>query len=47
MKWLIYGHNGWIGTQVCELLQKESFYSLYKSGLRVDDTKAIYEELKQ
>ena len=47
MKWLIYGHKGWIGTQVIDLLQKESSYTLYKSCLRVDDTQEIMKELQE
>lgn len=46
MKWLVYGSKGWIGKQVCELLDLDNSYALYKSELRVDDTQEIIKELK-
>ena len=45
MKWLLFGHNGWIGTQVCKLLESDNSYTLYKSELRVDDTDKVEKEL--
>tara|TARA_B110000977_G_scaffold84695_1_gene113083 strand:+ start:281 stop:1150 length:870 start_codon:yes stop_codon:yes gene_type:complete len=45
MKWLIYGHKGWIGSQVCALLECESVNVLFKSELRLDNTVAVSIEL--
>jgi len=44
MKWLIYGGNGWIGTQVCSILDSMN-ETVIKSVLRVDDEMSIEEEL--
>ncbi len=44
MKWLIYGANGWIGMQVCSLLNGMN-ETIIKSVLRVDDETAIEQEL--
>jgi nucleoside-diphosphate-sugar epimerase len=43
---IIYGHNGWIGTQVKNLLNKDnSKITFYCSQYRVDDTVNIEKEL--
>jgi 3,5-epimerase/4-reductase len=44
MKWLIYGANGWIGGQACELLSNQG-ETIVKGEARVDDKKAVTEEL--
>jgi hypothetical protein len=51
MKFIVYGHAGWIGTQFIELLQKEKEinppleFILGKS--RVDDTTSLCKELDE
>jgi 3,5-epimerase/4-reductase len=44
MKWLIYGGNGWIGTQVVELL-KSMDETILVSDNRLDNTDAIQSEV--
>ncbi len=44
MKWLIYGANGWIGTQVYSILNNMNEIVL-KSILRVDDETLVEQEL--
>lgn len=42
MKWLIYGANGWIGNQVCQLLLNET---VIRSIVRADNEKDVEHEL--
>src|SRR5579863_951749 len=44
MKWLIYGANGWIGGQVCDILEKMGEIVII-SEKRVDDVDQIKHEL--
>lgn len=44
MKWLIYGSKGWIGGQVCELLEKENETVIHAKA-RADDEQAVEKEL--
>ena len=44
MKYLIYGGNGWIGSQMIDLLKKEDI-TFIKSSLRVDDTEEVEKEI--
>lgn len=46
MKWLIYGSKGWIGTQICDLLEKNECYTIYKSDMRLEHTSMIIKELE-
>lgn len=43
---LIYGHNGWIGNQIIEILQKNN-YNYTLGNVRVDDLKSLENELIQ
>ena len=45
MKWLIYGSYGWIGSQVIELLKKNSNNIIIQSNLRVDNSIEIEKEI--
>lgn len=45
-KILIFGGNGWIGTKVYQLLQKEG-YEVYKSNCRAEDFHDIENEINQ
>uniref|UniRef100_A0A6C0E6D0 NAD-dependent epimerase/dehydratase domain-containing protein n=1 Tax=viral metagenome TaxID=1070528 RepID=A0A6C0E6D0_9ZZZZ len=45
-KILIFGGNGWIGTKVYQLLQKQGF-EVYKSNCRAEDMDAIEKEIEQ
>ena len=45
-KILIFGGNGWIGTKVYQLLQKEG-YEVYKSKCRAEDIDSIEKEIDQ
>lgn len=45
MKWLIYGANGWIGTQVCKLFEESTRDIVYKGKSRVDDTVSLKNEI--
>lgn len=44
MKWLIYGGNGWIGSQVCELLRNDN-QTIIMGTSRADNKKMVEEEL--
>lgn len=45
-KILIFGGNGWIGTKVYQLLQKQG-YEVYKSNCRAEDMETIEKEIDQ
>lgn len=45
-KILIFGGNGWIGTKVYQLLQKEG-YEVYKSNCRAEDIDSIEKEIDE
>lgn len=38
--------KGWIGTQVCMLLESNNYDTVFKSELRLDDTENMSTELK-
>lgn len=44
MKWLLYGHKGWIGLQLIDILEKMG-ETVIKAESRADDEKAVEEEL--
>jgi dTDP-4-dehydrorhamnose reductase len=44
MKWLIYGHNGWIGSYVCELLEKDG-HDIIRTNTRADNEKAVEDDI--
>lgn len=44
MKWLIFGGNGWIGSQICEYLQLNN-QDICISSCRVNDEVLLKEEL--
>jgi len=44
MKWLIYGHNGWIGGQVCEILNNLNQTILIPTS-RADDEAGVENDL--
>lgn len=49
-KWLIYGHRGWIGQQVCQLLESRpglttTHVTVIRGQARCDDLAAVREEL--
>ncbi len=44
MKILIFGHKGWIGSQVIELIKNK--YTYYNATSRADDKKAVEEEIR-
>jgi len=37
MKWLIFGHNGWIGKQVIKLLENDTNNEIITCEYRVED----------
>lgn len=45
MKWLIFGHKGWIGTQVVKLLE-EGNEEVYASAVRVDNEELLRTEIE-
>lgn len=46
MKWLIYGHRGWIGSYFCELLKdKHPEITLVYAECRADDIQGVISEL--
>ena len=46
MKWLIWGSNGWIGKQVCEILNQMNETVIYATS-RADNETDVEEELKK
>lgn len=46
MKILIFGHGGWIGSMMCELLQKENI-EFVKSAVRANSVENVEEEIRQ
>ena len=44
MNILVYGSNGWIGTQFIKLLKKE--HNFYSGKARCNNRQAIIEEIK-
>ena len=45
MKYLIYGANGWIGSMMCSLIEKENIEYL-KGTVRVNETESLIEEIE-
>lgn len=45
MKWLIYGGYGWIGTQLCDLLEQDNTNIVIKSDFRVENTSDVEKQL--
>lgn len=45
MKWLLYGGNGWIGSQVVEILNEDGKNEIIISKNRVDDKAAVEKEI--
>jgi len=47
MNIIIYGGNGWIGTQFVNIIKSDNeTQNIYISNLRVDHTKALFEEIE-
>ena len=45
MKYLIYGANGWIGSMMCSLIEKENIEYL-KGTVRVNETESLIGEIE-
>jgi len=45
LRWLIWGGNGWIGSQICEFLESEGEF-VVKAESRADDQQAVLKELR-
>lgn len=46
MRVLIFGHGGWIGSMMCDLLQKENI-DFVKSTVRANNVEQVEEEIKK
>ena len=46
LRWLVYGHRGWIGGQVCDLIRARGSEDIVLQGVaRANDTSAVEEEI--